>query len=431
MILLKQPYLIHLEHSDRVECPIVVDGKETPVWFEVSKEYGKYLTYERSDGFLIGILPIAIRKHHDIVCEAPVTEELLYQIRTYLLPSLVKYGNNLYESSITAETASALENAGGVGAGCSCGVDSFHVIENCLHSEYPHMNLTHLTFFNVGAFCGIYKEAGIDKVRNERRIKAEECAKELGIPIIITDSNYQSAFIQSHLRTHTFSSVFSVYMLQKLWKVYYYGSSGYDFSCFSLFNNEDNDAALYELLSLDCFSTNKLKIYSEGGAEDRYEKQEKIADNTLAQKYLHVCMKNYYNCNLCEKCRRTLLAFDAMGKLDHFSLVFDVKYYKQHRREYLEYACQEWYVKRNVYYKEICEKLSSDPDMREIAKMYRPAKSAQKGLHGHDQELERKYREALLEIQNIRSSKTYRYANTLFFIPKKIYQFLKKRNHLS
>ena len=426
MIVLKQPYLIHLEHSDRVECPIVVDGKEIPVWFEVAKEYGKYLTYERSDGFLIGILPIAIRKHHDIICEAPVTEELLYQIRAYLLPSLVEYGKGLYESSITAETAPALENAGGVGCGCSCGVDSFHVIEKCSHSMYPHMNLTHLTFFNVGAFCGIYREAGIDIVRNERRVKAEECAKELGIPIIITDSNYQTAFVQSHQRTHTFSSVFAVYMLQKLWKVYYYGSSGYDFSNFTLINNQDIDAALYELLSLNCFSTNKLKIYSEGGAENRYKKQQEIADSALAQKYLHVCTKTYYNCNVCEKCKRTLLTFDAMGKLENFSHVFDVMYYKQHRNEYLEYACQQWYGQKNALYKEICEGLSADPVMQEITQKYRKEKLNPRSPAVSDQELARKYHEVLLEIRNIRSSKTYRYANALFFIPKKIYHLFKK-----
>lgn len=337
MITIKQPYIKHLEKTDRVISNIVVDDKDVPVWFEVPSAYGKYLTYERSDGFLIGMLSVAIRKHHDIICEAPVTEELLYQIRDLLLPSLVKYGDGMYLSKIHADIAPALDNDGAVGSGLSCGVDSMHVVSKFVNSEYKNMNVTHFTFYNVGAFNAIYNEAGIDKVRDECKLRAEQCAKELNIPLIITDSNFQEAFLQNHLFTHTFSSTFAIHMLQKLWKTYYYGSSGYDFSEFTLKHNDSIDAAYYELLSLGCFSTKKMTIYSEGGAQTRLEKQRDIAENSIAQKYLHVCTKSFINCNVCNKCKRTLLLFDAMGKLDEFSRVFDIDYYRLHRKEYLEY----------------------------------------------------------------------------------------------
>ena len=428
MITIKQPYIQHLEKTDRVISDIIVDDNTVPVWFEVPSAYGKYLTYERSDGFLIGMLSIAMRQKHDIMCEAPVTEELLYQIQTVLVPSLVKYSKKLYHTKIMSKTAPALDNAGAVGSGLSCGVDSMHVIARMLQSEYNTMNLTHFTFYNVGSFNGIYKDVGIEKVRDVCRERAEKCAKEVDLPLIITDSNFQSAFWQDHLLTHTFSSTFAIFMLQKLWKTYYYGSSGYDYSLFTIKNNDCISADHYDLLSLCCFSTSKMTIYSEGGEETRYEKQLDIADNPIAKKYLHVCTKSYTNCNVCNKCKRTLLLFDAMGKLDEFAQVFDVDYYKLHRKEYLEYLYRAHIEEiHDPMLEPAYQVLKNDQEMISLMKekgyldyeSISDYKSAYESLISEYECCKQKY-EGILKSYN------YRTGDAILRIPKMIYKAFKK-----
>ncbi len=304
------------------------EGDVRPLWFEVEEQYGQYLCAERSDAFLIGLLNFAQREWLDIVCEAPVTAQLLYQIRTYLVPSLARNSKAMHETRIEAPMDDApMANAGGVGTGISCGVDSLHVVKNYAHSPYPGLSLTHLCLNNVGAYI---EGKGQYTWQAEH---ARQFAKEMGIELIVSNSNMAAAFQQNHLLTHTYSSCFAIYALQKLWKVYFYASAGYDLQeAFSLRDNERHSSDHYELLSLNCFSTRTLQIYSEGMAITRFEKERELADWPPAQKYLHVCtMDTGPNCGHCSKCLRTLTALDALGCLQRFDNVFDVLAYQARR----------------------------------------------------------------------------------------------------
>lgn len=52
----------------------------------------------------------------------------------------------------------------------------------------------------------------------------------------------------------------------------------------------------------------------------------------LAHKFLNVCLypnKQPENCGKCDKCKRTLLALDMLGKLDLFNAVFPVEEYQK------------------------------------------------------------------------------------------------------
>ena len=334
MIKIKQPKIISVNNDySRLSCDISVDGEDRNVWFEVEKEYEKYLCYERSDAFLIGILSWAMRLNHDIECDAPVTDELLYNIEEYLIPSLTKYAKSLHRIKIKADIAPILKTAGKVGTGCSCGVDSFHSILNNIDSKYSFCKLTHLCLNNVGSFSNQYVEDGLIESRRKAGLKI---AKELGLKAVITNSNFADAFQQDHLRTHVYSSVFAIYCLQHLWGTYLYSSSGYDFSIFNLKDNDIHSASYTELLLLNCFSHRNLRIYSEGGAKMRLEKTAFIADSKLAQENLHVCLSYIKNCGKCLKCIRTMNSLYALSKLDKFSKVFDIDYYKKHKDFYME-----------------------------------------------------------------------------------------------
>jgi|GEM_PF-4840548 len=124
-----------------------------------------------------------------------------------------------------------------------------------------------------------------------------------------------------------------IYLLQKLWKTYYYASS-LGLSEFTVRNVEKKDVAYYEMLVLDCFSTECLKIYLEGSAKTRLQKTKLVVKYPPATKYLNVCWLGTSNCSRCTKCCRTLVALDILGQLDEFSSVFDIDYYKANRWKY-------------------------------------------------------------------------------------------------
>lgn len=333
-IYIGQPYVVEMPHGCRLIADVRYSKESVQVWFDVDKKYGKYLCFERSDAFLIGMLNFAMRKHCDLKCEAPVGAQLLYQIREYMIPMLSKYGHDMYASKIDAPVDdSPMTNAGAIGAGISCGVDSLNVVKNCSEEQFGSLKLTHLVINNVGAF-------NFNREQYEWQANhAREFCREYGFELIETDSNFAEAIPQNHFLTHTYSSCFAIYCLQKLWSVYYYGSAGIDFQeAFTLIDNEFDDAARYELLSFYAFSTSTLKLYSEGGAYSRFDKLRNIIDYAPAQKYLHVCnSQSGGNCNVCNKCLRTLTSLDALGALEKFANVFDVDDYLVHRRDRLKW----------------------------------------------------------------------------------------------
>lgn len=345
MIKIGKPYVERKENKVKIINDILIDNQIKSIWFEVDEEYEKYLSCDRSDAYVIGLLHYALKNNHNIECELPVSEELLYNIRTILIPSLVKHSKNFFKIDIEAQPVSNYEKGRCIGTGCSCGIDSMSAIFNHLNTKYTNMDLTHLCINNVGAFNDCYKDYGKEKVKDERYEKTEQVASEIGLPLVKTDSNFGEVIPQIHLYTHTYSSMFAVYMLEKMWGVYYYASSGIDYSGFSLKNNDIQDCAHYELLSLQCFSQSNIRIYSEGGEKTRLDKTRDVVNFDIANKHLHVCLNKPYNCNVCSKCRRTLVTLDLLNKLDNFKDVFDIEYYQNNKKDYYRWLAHQHYKK--------------------------------------------------------------------------------------
>jgi hypothetical protein len=64
------------------------------------------------------------------------------------------------------------------------------------------------------------------------------------------------------------------------------------------------------------FSTSGTEVIRYQGDSDRFEKTAYLADSGLALRHLHVCWMGgtAKNCGRCEKCLRTLVALDVLGK---------------------------------------------------------------------------------------------------------------------
>lgn len=370
MIHIKPPYLTHENQLTRCYCDIFVEDEKRTIWFEVDKKYEQYLCTERSDAYVIGLLNWCLRENHDIKCDVPITEELLFNITNLLIPALVKYSSgNIHNIKIIAPTAPTLQCGTAVGTGCSCGIDSFTAIYNHFHTDFPEHDITHLCINNVGAFNECYSEYGEENVKRERYQKTRELMLEFNneLEYIESDSNFLTEFYQNHLLTHTYSSVFAIYMLQKLWKYYYYASAGEGYEAFSLIEHDKKSAANYELLSLQCFSTSGLRIYSESAELNRLDKTKKIVDIPVVGKHLHVCVCKPYNCGVCSKCRRTLLTLDLLNKLDLFAGSFDIEYYKTHRNEYLEWL-YKMHLQQDEMNEPVYQEFLKHEDFKELVK---------------------------------------------------------------
>lgn len=331
------PYTKREQGKAYLNCSITLGNVERSVYFCVDAEFEEYLCYERADAFLIGILSIAMRERCDIRCLAPVTAELLHQLNTELIPALTKYDATLYAPRITATPdSSTLSCAGCVGTGCSCGIDSLFAIKDL--TERGIFKPDYVTINNVGAYTthSTSWERYNDNVENARQF-----AKEHHLPLLITNSNFADAFPQNHLFTHLYSSAFAIFALRKLWKRYYYASTGYDLEQnFGLTNNHMHDAAKYDLIALNAFSIPSLRICNQGMCARRFEKTKELIAYPPAHKYLNVCLtQGKGNCGHCSKCLRTLWTLDALDALEHFRQVFDIDFYKNNHSEYMYKLC--------------------------------------------------------------------------------------------
>lgn len=347
MIKIHAGKILRAEGTSTLSTEIDIDDAPKEVRISVADEYGKFLSPERADYALAGMLAYALRKKHDIICEAPVTDELLYNIRELLIPTFVRTDTRNYSVKIQAELAPPLDKlpyrnnvGGGVGTGISCGVDSFYTVLKHLNSEYPGRRLTHVCIFNNGSINACYGKENIPFIKQKVFERAEVVAKEINLPLLKLESNFQDVVPQSHGLTHTYMDALAIYALQKLWHVYYYSSS-HSFWEFSLEKNLNTAPGYFEPFLLDCFSTSALKIISSGSEGDRNDKVEFIADNPVARKYLHVCLSKATNCGWCSKCLRTLLALDALNKLDNFRESFNIDAYLKNRNKAYTYLYNE------------------------------------------------------------------------------------------
>lgn len=122
-LVIGQPYIREEESITRLEAVVTGSDFEKVAYFEVQKEYGKYLCYERSDAFVVSLFYFALVNGYDMKCTAPLSEKLYYQLTRVLIPAVVKCNPDFFHSfKITAELDNIpIQNVGAVGASASGG----------------------------------------------------------------------------------------------------------------------------------------------------------------------------------------------------------------------------------------------------------------------------------------------------------------------
>ncbi|MGY0691309.1 hypothetical protein ACW2QC_00790 [Virgibacillus sp. FSP13] len=334
MLIIHKPEVITEKDTAITRALIETGGKKEVVWFSVPKQYKDYLTYERGDAFLVGLLLLAMKNGEDIRLHFPVSERLYYTLTNYFMKALTVAMPHLKQVSIIHNglESTPVKNIGAVGTGFSAGVDSFctvyeHLMDTCPES----LKLTHFTFHNVGS-NGDFGGEDARTLFQKRLELVKPFSIEKGIDSIPIDSNLSEMLQMDYVPTHTIRNVACVLILQKLFRYYYY-SSGRQIQHFEL---SPTIGASYDILTLNMLSTESLSFFSAGSSYSRVEKTKMITNYEPTYRYLNVCTSgDAANCSECEKCMRTMLTFDVMGKLHLYENVFDLKKYQNRKTSYI------------------------------------------------------------------------------------------------
>lgn len=332
-ITITKPYVKEYDDKARLESIIKGTDFEKSFYFEVDIKYKKFLCYERSDAFLMGLMYFALVNEYDIVCEAPLSEKLYYQLTDAYIPTVVKNDPEMFNHiTITAELDSKpIKNEGAVGASVSGGVDSFYTIVKNLNRQTASYNITHLVLTNC--FNIYFDDDDTRKRFEELSVSGEKIANELGLPFIKIYTNEHMFWFPHFVNLYCMRYCALPYALQKLFAVYDYSSS-FQFDEFS-FVSGNKSSSHYDSFSVHLISDENLTIYSSGGEASRAEKAEYIADNVVVQNNLQVCNMQHDNCSVCEKCLRTMFNFYACNKLEHFGNVFDLEQFYKNKNSVL------------------------------------------------------------------------------------------------
>lgn len=347
-----EPKIIPSSGKTRVSSDLEIDGEVFPLWFEVEKKYEDFLVADRVDAFLVGILNLAMRERWNIRSAIPATDTLLENLCKAFLPVLCSRNPKFYLPKIDCPSIAPVQkNFGAVGTGISCGVDSLHVLAK--HGKgvgEKRFQVTHLVNNDVWPSDSNGRKRHADQVAFVKAF-----ADENGYEFVGIDSNIYEHFFQNHSFAHTYVNFACVLALQKLWKVYYYASSGYGPKvAVDVDSIEYADSAHYDLLSCFSFSTENLIFFSEGVELTRFEKTKDLVFFEPAWKWLNVCGEDLgRNCGRCGKCRRTLATFDALefslgGVLERFSQSFDIDSYMENRK-----SMRRWCVLNGILGREL------------------------------------------------------------------------------
>jgi hypothetical protein len=290
---------------------------------------------------LISLLYPAMAIGENLHVESIVSKTLLFNLNNDFQALLTSYEPSLKRIEVTATEISDenYSNNDIVATGFSAGVDSFTTLSLYFSTDNVSRSrkISSLTVFNVGAMGPYEKSLNIFQAYSNR---VKKFALDNGLEWQTVNSNLDDFYAKLKLgfqKTHVIRNVAAAYIFEDLYQRYYY-SSTYPYKDL---NKSNDDMSYVEPILLNLLETDDLKLTSAGAGLSRLEKMQVISDSKFATKLLDVCVGDIEsrlekNCSKCWKCSRAMTNLDVLGKLDDFSDVFDVDYYRNNKEKVIK-----------------------------------------------------------------------------------------------
>lgn len=284
----------------------------------------------------MALLMPAMLLGRDIEIDHPISPRLLFQLNGDLQALLKSFDRTL--NVITVRATSAIGPRGDrVATGFSAGVDSFATLGLYTGPKTPtSLMVTDTCVFNVGAMGPSTKD-DVKALFSKYQTRCKEFSSQNGYGHTFVDSNLSEFFdsLGERLKfesTHTLRNVAAAYSLEDLLGSYLY-SSAYSYP--EIYRQDKMIAKLDPLL-LPLVSSESLNFISAGAGLSRGQKVALVAQDARAHHLLDVCVRGAAtrstsekpNCSTCWKCRRTMVALDALGQLDNFESVFELEKFR-------------------------------------------------------------------------------------------------------
>ena len=346
----------------RLEADINFIGMTSPysentIYFEVDEANEDMLADDTYDAFVLVPLYLAMFHKQDLHICGKISKKFHQNLKWYIQKILSDFSEYLSPVNFTVEGFVQNKPKGNlIGAPISCGVDSLSTIyDHFFKCDDPDdYRINALFLFNCGSH-GTFKDKFTFSTFLTRVVKSASAAKELGLPIYWVNTNlhafwHEDSTWRKFKRGHDYShqmylaSYSCILSLQNAIFRYYMPST-YDYSQIKNFEEETHDSDLAEFCEsyfVPLIQTERTELIADGCQYRRVDKLKKIVDWDIAQKYLDVCWRNTPNCGICDKCLRTLLPLEILGKLDKFSRVFNIEQYKENSFGYKIHCLQSY-----------------------------------------------------------------------------------------
>ncbi|MCG5496050.1 hypothetical protein [Ectothiorhodospira variabilis] len=317
------------------EVDVTSSGLPKILWYKVPRHCEAMLS-DRSDAAVLALLIPAMKCGEDLEVAGVVSPRLYHNIKGPLQRVLQQLNPRLsFVNVVALRVESDLSGIGdAVVTGFSSGVDSMAVLaDHWYQASSEAFRLTHLLYNNVGSHFATNENDFLQRYDGVRKI-----SDRMGLELIPVHSNlatfYDGALDLIFEKTHTVRNATVPLLLQARVGRFLYASA---YSYTDVRVASDILIAHADLVLLPLMSTEKVDMTSVGSQYDRVEKTARILDLEETRRSLDVCVmsKHRGNCSRCGKCLRTMLTLEVLGRLEEFSLIFDLDIYRRHRNHFL------------------------------------------------------------------------------------------------
>jgi hypothetical protein len=286
-------------------------GETKETWFEYPAAFAEFVRAD-ADVFLPLLLIAAMKTGEELATDLPVSRELALGLAEWQdiyvtwFPSRVTRVKLAFTNVVRREPPSANRAL----SFFSAGVDSLYTALGGGAGRSALMPpITHLVFMD-GA------EQPLSVMKESRANLMKEAADALGLELIAGRTNVRDVY------PYDYGLLMNGPVLASIGLSLSNGFSWAAIPASGSYRYEDTAPWGSHPFTDGIFSTEYLRIRHDSADMTRMDKVARIAESSVALKYLCSCTKNLarlHNCGRCPKCVRTMIMLHAAGKLESAS----------------------------------------------------------------------------------------------------------------